>query len=149
MYRRHVDDAAPVIGQHAGQCQARGVEGAGQVDGDDGVPLLHGEVLHAGHVLDAGVVDQDVHAAELGCGVLEHVLDLRGAAHVRAVVGHAGACGLAGGQHLGARTVHVAKAVEHDVRPLARERLGDAQADAAGGAGDEGGFAVQHESLSE
>jgi hypothetical protein len=55
---------------------------------------------------------------------------------------------LAGGQHFSAGAFHIAKAVEHDVGALARQRFGNAQANAAGGAGDEGRFAFQHESLS-
>jgi hypothetical protein len=45
-----------------GRATARGVEGAAEVDGDDRVPAVGREVLHGRHVLDAGVVDQDVDA---------------------------------------------------------------------------------------
>ena len=47
-----------------------------------------GKSSTARHVLDAGVVHQDVDAAELRRGVLHHVLDLGRLAHVGAVIGH-------------------------------------------------------------
>ena len=40
------------------------MEGGGQVDRDDLVPLLDREILDRRDVLDAGIVDQDVDAAE-------------------------------------------------------------------------------------
>jgi hypothetical protein len=42
--------------------------------------------------------------------------------------------------HLGA----VAEAVQNDVGPSGGEHLGDAEADAAGGSGDEGGLSLEH-----
>jgi hypothetical protein len=120
------------------------MERAGQVDGDDGVPFLDREVFHIGHVLDAGVVHQDVHPAKLRGGELHHVFDLGGLAHVRPVVGHLDAQGC----DFGLGAIHVAKTVEHDVGTLAGQGLGDAQPDAAGGAGDEGGFSLKHFSIS-
>jgi hypothetical protein len=124
---------------HARQARRAGVEGAGQVDGDDGVPAVDRKVLDVGHMLDAGVVDQHVHAAK-GLGRKgHHGFDLGRLAHVGAVVGRLHAqrfdCGL--GAH------HVAKAVEHDVGALARQAQGHAQADAAGGTGDECGLALE------
>ncbi len=99
-----------------------------------------GEVFDAGHVLDAGVVHQDVHLAKALCGEGHHGLDLGGLAHVGAVVGHL----CAQGRDFLLRRLGVTKAVQHDVGTLARQRFGDAKADAAGGSGDEGGFVLQH-----
>ena len=93
------------------------------------------------HVLDAGVVDQDVDRTDRAHGVGHHVLDLGGLAHVGAVVADLAAEG--GDLALG--RVDVAEAIEHDVGALAGQHLGDAQADAAGRAGDEGGLSLQHE----
>ena len=50
---------------------------------DDRVPLLGREVLDVGHVLDAGVVDEHVDAAELFFRKGHHGLDLGRLAHVR------------------------------------------------------------------
>ena len=125
------------------------MEGTGEVDGNHGVPALHGEVFHVGHMLDARVVHQNVHAPEL-CGTgLHHVLDVSRPAHVSAVVGHLHLRRSACGQNFGTGAVHIAKTIEHDVRALAGQGLSDSEANATGGAGDEGGFAFQHESLSE
>ena len=115
----HVDDAAPVFGQHAGQGQAGGVEGAAHVDGDDGVPFFDREVLDPRHVLNARVVDQNVQAAEGGLRMLDHVLNLGGLAHVGTVVAHLHA--QRGDLGLGA--FHVTKAIEHDVGALGGQAL--------------------------
>jgi hypothetical protein len=116
------------------------VEGRAEVDRDDRVPLGGGKLLDRRHVLDAGVVDEDVDAAELGLRVGHHRLDLGRLAHVGPVV--AGLHAERG--HLGARRLEFAEAVEHHVGALARQAQRDAVADAAGGAGDEGGFSFEH-----
>ena len=59
-----VDDAPPFAALHLGHHGADGVERRGQVDGDDRVPLGDRESLDRLHVLDAGVVDEDVDLAE-------------------------------------------------------------------------------------
>jgi len=117
------------------------VEGAREVDRDDRVPTFGREVLDLGHVLDAGVVDQDVDAAESVGRELHHVLDLIGLAHVGAVV--FGAHAECGDLRLG--RLGVAEAVEHDVRALLGEGAGDGEPDAAGGPRDKSGFAFEHE----
>ena len=70
-------------------------------------------------MLNAGVVDQDVDAAELGSGVFHHGLDVGGLAHIRTVVADLDAGCLAGIQYLGAWCFDIAKAVEHDIGTLA------------------------------
>jgi hypothetical protein len=45
---------------------------------------------------------------------------------------------------LGLGRFHLAKAVEHDVGPLRRQRLGNTEPDSAGGSGDEGSFSFEH-----
>ena len=90
-----------------------------QVDRDDRVPLRDGKVLDRRDVLDAGVVDEDVDAAELARRVGHHGLDLGRLAHVGAVV--AGLHAERGDLRL--RPVDIAEAVEHDVRALARQAL--------------------------
>jgi hypothetical protein len=116
------------------------VEGAGHIDGDDGVPALHGKILDARHMLNAGVVDQNVQAAKGLDGKGHHVLDLGWLAHVGAVVGHLHAeC-----RDLGLGAFDIAKTVEHNVCALCCEGLGNTQADAAGGAGNECSLAIQH-----
>ena len=61
----------------------RDVEHGGEVDRDHLVPVVGGIIgdrqCHAG---DAGIVDQDVEAAELGDGVRHHALDVGAARHV-------------------------------------------------------------------
>ncbi len=58
------------------------MEGGGQVDGQDLVPLLDGEFLHRRDELDAGVVHQDVQPSEGGLGLADHAGDLVGPGHV-------------------------------------------------------------------
>ena len=124
----HVDDTAPVGGLHGGQGQACGVEGAGQVDGDDGVPALNREVFDAGDVLDARVVHQDVDAAKGVGGELHHGFNLAGFAHVGAVVSHFHAqC-----SNFGLGAFGITKTVQNNVGALLGQCLGDAQTDTAG-----------------
>ena len=147
MHRSDVDDAPPLRRLHGRQRQARGVERTAQVDGDDGVPALRGKVLEARHVLNASVVDQNIHWAELCCSELEHIFNIRRTRHISAVVLHRHGCAAAvrGGQHFSAWAFDVAKAVEHDVGALARQRFSDTQTNTAGRTGDEGSFAFKHE----
>ncbi len=118
------------------------MEGRAEVDGDDGVPFLGGEVLDRRHVLDAGIVDQDVDPAEFLGGVCHHGLDLSWLGHV---------CVVVGGLHpeLGADVgvqlldlLGVAEAVEHDVGALFGQRARDPEPDARGRTGDESRFAT-------
>ncbi|MNR28926.1 hypothetical protein D3C85_1462750 [compost metagenome] len=110
-----------------------------QVEGDDLVPAFQRKLLHRRHVLDPGVVDQDVDAAELALGQGEQRFDL---GHVRQV-GRVMDCLHPVPGDLGQRRARVAEAVEHDVGACAGQHLGNAQADAAGGTGDECSFASQ------
>ena len=136
MGRCHVDDAAPAFAAvgslHGGQCQAGGVKGAGQIDGNDGVPLFNREVFDSCDVLYACVVDQNIDLAKLGGGVRHHVCNLRRFAHVCAVVGDFDPMRSACGGNFSLGRVHIAKAVHDDVGALRRQRLGDPQANAAG-----------------
>ena len=117
-----------------------------QVDGDDGVPTLGREVFHVGHVLDASVIDEDVHAAELSVGIGKHAFDLGRLTHVSAVIADADGV-LARRRNLGLGRVHIAKAIHDDVGTLRGQRAGNAQTDPAGRARDEGGFSLQHRGL--
>ena len=143
MGRGDVDDAAPAFGLHAGDGGAHGVEGAGQVDGDDAVPLRDGEILDIGGELHAGIVHQDIQAAQFGMGLGDHGVVLLGLADVGGGEGdfHAEFGGGFGPQRLDLGGV--AEAVHHDVGALGRQRMGDAQADAAGRSGDEGDFPLK------
>ena len=144
MRRRHVDDAAEALALHRRQRQPRGVEGGREVDREDRVPPVDREVVDRRHMLDAGVVDQQVDGAELRQRLAHHVLDGLGPAHVGAVVAHLHVVllGEFGAQRFDLALV--AEAVEDDVGALGRQRAGDAEADARGRAGDEGGLADEH-----
>jgi hypothetical protein len=143
MHRGHIDDAPPIGRLHGRQRQPRGVKCARQVDGDHRIPALDREVFDLGHMLDAGVVDQNVDPAKALGGKAHHGLDLGRPAHVCAVVGHLHAQRL----YLRLCSGHIAKAVEHQIGALGRQGLGKAQADAAGRSGHECCFAFKHEIL--
>src|SRR5215204_1525096 len=64
MRRGDVDDAPPPSLAHRRDGEAGGVEGGGEVNGDDLIPLLDRELVDRSDVLDAGVVDEDVEAPE-------------------------------------------------------------------------------------
>ncbi|MOA17024.1 hypothetical protein D3C78_1372640 [compost metagenome] len=116
-----------------------------QVQRQDGVPLFGREVLDQGGVLDAGVIDQDVDAAQLAHRVLDQPAHRVALGQVRAVVDHLHAMlvGQAGTHFfdLGG----IAETIQDDVGALLREGRGDTQADAAGGTGDKGDFSFEHE----
>src|ERR687894_716754 len=61
--RADVDDAARPAVEHVLQDRAGEVEGAGEVDLDDPVPVFDGHLADGLVQGDAGVVDQDVEAA--------------------------------------------------------------------------------------
>ena len=95
MRRGHVDDAAEAVALHRRQRQARGVKRRTQVDRQDRVPLVERKRIDRRHVLDAGVVDQQVDRAEFADRTRHHGFDRIGAAHVGAVVHHVDAVRLA------------------------------------------------------
>ena len=139
--RSDVDDAAPVASLHAGQRQARGVERRAQVDRDDRVPAIGRKVLDFGDVLDAGVVHQDVERAELLLAGTHHRLDL----------GRACSCRRRDTTTLTPSSATARLADSYSPKPLSMmlapspgQRQCDAEADAAGGARDQGGLSLQH-----
>jgi hypothetical protein len=144
VHRGNVDDAAPAALAHARQHRLHDVEGRGQVDGEDRVPALDREVLDRAGVLDAGVVDHDVDRPERARGRVDQAGGLVGAGQVGLHVGAARAAGL--GQLRGNRLALRRRfdAVHDDMGAGLRHRLGDGQADALGGAGNQCGAAFQH-----
>src|SRR5690606_1731103 len=110
-----------------------------EVDAEHPVEALLGgvEEVTALARADAGVVDEQVEPAELAAHGLDEALAVGGLAHVGRDVEHLGAEGAEGVERLAHLRLGAA-AAEGEVEPLARERLGDAEADAAGPAGDEG-----------
>ena len=104
------------------------MKGAAQVDGDDGIPFFYRKVLDSGHMLYAGVVNQNVHRTKLRGGKLHHVFNFGGFAHVGAVVSHFDTQR----RDFSLGTLGIAKPVQYDVGTLGRERFGDAQANTAG-----------------
>ena len=92
-------------------------------------------------MLDAGVIDKDVDAAELFGRHPHHVFDLGRLAHVGAVVGDLDA--VLGDRRLG--PFDVAETIEHDIGALLRQRLRNTQTDAAGGPGDQCSFSFEQD----
>ncbi len=67
-------------------------------------------------MLDAGIVDEDIDAAELFCGKSHHGFDFGGLAHIRGAISDADSR-VAG--ELGPRLLDclgIAETVEHDIR---------------------------------
>jgi hypothetical protein len=116
------------------------VEGARQINGNDGIPALNWKVFYAGDVLNTGVVDQNIDTAKLLFGKLHHGFNFGWLAHVCTVIDHLGA--QSGNFGLGACVV--TKAIQNNVGPLFGQSFGNAKANATGRAGNECGFAFQH-----
>jgi hypothetical protein len=94
-------------------------------------------------MLDAGVVDQDIHGAELAENELEHLFDVLGLGHVRTGIGHGNAEFLGDRVLLRVDFVGIAKAVEDNGGSGGGQRAGDAKTDAAGRTGDKGDLVFQ------
>ena len=92
-----VDDAAAagILGLHQPDGLLRAEKRAGEVDQDDGIPLLERQVLHrnTGGV-DAGVVEQQIEPAELLADLREETADFLGLAHIGRDGEHRAARGL-------------------------------------------------------
>jgi hypothetical protein len=82
-------------------------------------------------VLHARVVHEDVHGPEPGLGLGDEIRDLRGLRHVGAVIERLDAVLLLEPRAQRLDLGRVTESVQHHVRALAREGLGDAPADAA------------------
>ena len=96
-------------------------------------------------MLDACVVDQNVHAPKGVGREFHHGLNLRGLAHVGAVVSHLHTQS----RHLGLGAFDITETIEDDVGALLGQSFGNAQTDTAGGTCDQRCFALQHEDDSE
>ena len=149
MGRGGADDAAPFLRLHARNRGAHRVERRREIDGDDGVPLVGRKVLDRRDMLDAGVVDEDVHRSHLGFGVGDHRLDLGALGHVGRVVESLDPELLLDFGPLGLDRRLVAEPVDDDIRALLGEGAGDRQADAARRTGDKGvAFGERHRRFS-
>ena len=126
-----------------GQSALGGVEGAADVAGEDVVPHLQCQLVHPAilqtHI--GRIVHQDVQLAVLLHRVGEELVNALGHGDVHEVVGCLAACGCDAVHHglaLGFPT-----AADDDLCALSGKQSGDADADPAGGACDNGYFSVQ------
>jgi hypothetical protein len=121
-----------------------------QVDGDHRIPFVVGKFVDRGDVLDAGVVHQDVHPAELRHGMGDQLAHFGRLREIGAVIAdpHLVLRRQLFAERLNGRLV--AETVQHHIRARTRKRARDAEADAAGRAGDDGhlSFQCRHQAIS-
>ena len=113
------------------------MKGGRQVDGQDRVPGVDGEILDRRHALDPRIVDQDGDRAEFRLGFGHERGDLGGFRHIRRRVE---ARYVELGFDAGAERLHgrrPTKAVQHQGGALRCKRARDRQADPAGRTRDE------------
>lgn len=127
-------------GEEVGQGGVGGVEGSEEIDGHGAVVGGEGLVFDGADFDDAGVVDEDVDAAEVGDGVVDEVGGLAGVGEVGGdeedVVW--GADGVALEERAaGAREFLLVAGREDEAGTGAGVTLGEGQAEAAGAAGDD------------
>src|SRR5215211_8586726 len=131
-HRADVDDPAVAPVQHVLEHGPAEVEGAGQVDVDDPVPVLHAHLADRLVDGDAGVVDQDVELALL----VQHLGD-----HPLAVGGHADVALMDGGPLVGGGEllgrVGAVGVADRDLDPPLGQAGADGQPDPTGATSDE------------
>ena len=127
--------AAVALGDHLPQHGPGAAERAGQRDVEDPLPLVVGHVQDGGGAAEAGVVDEDVDAAESLDGGLGERADLGFVGDVAGLRGDpAGA--VAGGELIAGRGQPALVLVaEHDLGALGQAAPGDRGADAGAGRG--------------
>ncbi len=123
------------------------MEGRGQIDGDDLVPLFQRKLLDRRHVLHAGIVEQQIQPPQFALGIGDHVGDLVRRGHVRPVIAdaHAELLGELGPLLLDGD--RVAQAVDDDIRALSGQGPGHGHAYAAGRPGNESDLALENLSV--
>ncbi|MNZ91650.1 hypothetical protein D3C78_1106430 [compost metagenome] len=131
MGRGNVDDAALAGLLHQRYRGAHGMEGTGQIDGDDPVPFFRRKLLDGRDMLDAGIVDEHIHRAEFFVRGLDEVGDLVRFRHIRGVVKHTPAAFGFQQQPQFFDLVFVAEAVQYDIGALPRKSLRDGKTDTA------------------
>ena len=142
MHRAHIDDAAAATRfVHVRDARARGQERAVDVDREHLLPLGVAELLDRMHDLDTGVADQDIDASESCDDSGDTVVD-------RSLVGdvHGNTDGLASARpHLvcGRLSGVLVEVGDRQLRALTHIHPRDVFADAARGAGDDCGFALE------
>src|SRR4029453_18866587 len=136
VYGADVDDAAPAaLRDHLLRSELRAEEGALQVDRQHPVILLLGRVEHGGTRLNAGVVDHDVHAAELLDGGVDELVQVSDLADIglyaKRLVAERGHLRLQCFGGLGTRDV-----VNDNIGALFRQRENNGHTNATVAAGD-------------
>ena len=143
-----VDDAAfGALQDHLAGGGLGAEEGSGEVNGDDFLPEVEGEIDEGALEFDAGVVDEDVEFSESGNGLGDEVLDLGGVGDVGGDGDGAASEGLDLGECV-VGAAGLADVVDDYGGALTGECGGDGLADAGGGSGDDGDFSLEgHVSL--
>src|SRR5438093_11530179 len=83
MSRSDIDDPAEALAHHVCERVLAQQKSASQHHADEKIPLLFGKVLNRRHVLEPGVVDQDVEATELVNRSLDELLSFLAPRDVR------------------------------------------------------------------
>ena len=117
------------------------MKGRCQVYRDDAVPLFGRKLLDGRHMLDTGVVDENVHTAELLYRFCDQCAALVGLRHVGRNIDHADAMFLAELACEGMILLTVGERVDHDVVSCRRQRMGYTEADPGIRSGDDCGLA--------
>ncbi len=130
-----VDDPPPALPGHLGRRRPHRAHRRHHVQLPLILPFLIGQLLERPHGARAGVVDQDVDAAEAVTGEVHKPLAgiRRGHIEGQHFGGPAGVCA----RPAGLRQGRLVAPDEHDLRALACQRHGASPADSPGGAGND------------
>src|SRR3990170_3836462 len=138
---RHVYDAPAAALYHVRQRRVRAVEYAAQVGRDHLLPLLDTHPADGTVAVDAGVVDQDVDAAELLDRGVDHALDVIRVGDSRLNSDRLLPLVLELCQQL-LRLLLALEVVDHDLAAVVRQLAHDGAAEPAGATGDDGDLIV-------
>ena len=133
MHRADVDDSPPSVRFQVRPGILREQEGCGQHQANNEIPFVFGKIFHRADMLNSGIVDQDVDRAEFGDSCIDQGFACRSISEVYLDKGGAELVGFA----LPAFGIYVC----HDnLVIIAGKGLGDGQANATCGTGDNSNF---------
>ena len=120
------------------------MEGAREIDRQNGVPLLDRKIFNRCDILNSGIVDENVNATEFLLRQRHHRADVIAIGHVGVAVDDLDVMAVGDVLADGFDLVRIAKSIEHDIGAIGGQPARNTKTDSTGRAGHDGGFSRQH-----